>query len=246
LNAKQVAHLLRRATFGPNQLQIKELTGKSASEIVKQLFLELPIPSPPIDDKGKTFHDLAWGFPGATDSERNTLDGNRRSYIKRWWHGQALSQVPSVTQKLTLFWQNHFVTTVTEVSDARYIYRYAALLRKNALGNFRNFVIEITKDPSMLEYLNGTQNTKGSANENYARELQELFTIGVGNYDENDVKAAAKVLTGWHRSNYRNITLPDIFTDFRANIHDTGDKVFSKFYQNKVIKGRSSETAGDE
>jgi uncharacterized protein (DUF1800 family) len=107
-------------------------------------------------------------------------------------------------------------------------------------------VIEITKDPAMLRYLNGSDNVAGKPNENYARELMELFTIGRGNYTEDDVKAAARVLTGWRSLNYRSITATTVSFEFRSNQHDTADKVFSDFFQKKTIKGRVGATAGDD
>jgi uncharacterized protein (DUF1800 family) len=132
------------------------------------------------------------------------------------------------------------------VQDVRFLYRQNQLLRKYALGNFKDFVIEITKDPAMLVYLSGNSNVVGKPNENYARELMELFTIGVGNYNEEDVKAAARVLTGWRSLNYRSTTVTTVASEFRSNQHDTADKTFSDFYQKKVIKGRAGATAGDD
>ena len=157
-----------------------------------------------------------------------------------------INEAPSLREKLVVFWQNHFVSTFAEVNDARYIYRQNTVLRRHAVGNFRAFVIDMTKDPAMLRYLNGNQNVVGKPNENFARELQELFTIGVGNYTEDDVKAASRVLTGWTDTGYRSTTTADITVSFRAAQHDTTDKKFSASYQNKVIKGRTGTTAGDD
>lgn len=243
LTAKQAAHLMRRVTFGPSPQQIKALTGLSASAAVDQL-LNVPTspPAPPVDNTtGKTFVDQPFGQDTQGRWQQNT---------KMWMLGLMVTDNTAL-EKLTLFWQNHFVVAFSTVNDARFMYRYAAMLRKNALGNFRNFVIDVTKDAAMIRYLNSNQNTKNAPNENYARELQELFTIGVrkpngsANYDENDIKAAAKVLTGWNSTGYRNETTADITVVFNANNHDTTDKQFSAFYQNAVIKGRTGATAGD-
>jgi uncharacterized protein (DUF1800 family) len=246
LTAQQVAHLLRRTTFGGTPAQLKDLTGKTADFIVQKLLVVQPAPNHPTDLDGTNFHEKPWGVPGTTDMERVQADGVRRNILKRWWLGSMVNQPLSISEKMTLFWQNHFVSTATAVSDARFLYRQNQLLRKLALGNFKTFVIEITKDPAMLFYLNGNQNIVGKPNENYGRELQELFTIGAGNYNEEDVKAAARVLTGWRGLNYRDNTTATIGTEFRANQHDTTDKVFSKFYGNKIIKGRTGATAGDD
>lgn len=246
LTARQVSHLLRRTTFGATPAQIKSFTGKTVDVIVQQLFATQPTPPDPTDENQKTSHGLVWGGGAATDAERNTFDGVRRARLKYWWLGLMVNQPVSITEKLSLFWQNHFVSTSTDVSDVRFLYRQNQLLRKFVLGNFKDFVIEITKDPAMLVYLSGNSNVVGKPNENYARELMELFTIGVGNYNEEDVKAAARVLTGWRSLNYRSTTVATIASEFRSTQHDTADKTFSDFYQKKVIKGRAGATAGDD
>lgn len=246
LTARQVAHLLRRTTFAATPAQLKQWTGKTADLLVEQLTSTQPLPEHPTLTDGTTFHNLPWGNNAVDDTARNTYDGNARNKLKYWWIGLMIQQPVSMVEKMTLFWQNHFVSTTVEASDARFMYRYLQLMRKYALGNFKEFVIEVTKDPAMLKYLDNDQNTATKSNENYARELQELFTIGLGNYNEEDVKAAARVLTGWRTIGYRDFTKPDIGTEFRIAQHDTKDKVFSAFYQNKTIKGRTTATAGDE
>ncbi|MEZ0485093.1 DUF1800 domain-containing protein [Fibrella aquatica] len=238
LTARQAAHLLRRATFGPSPEQIALFTGITPQVALSLLMTPTALPSPPVDPTTlKPFDTLAFV------TAQQTVWQNATKY---WWLGLMVNEAPSLTEKMTLFWQNHFVSTFNDVNDARYIYRQNVLLRRHALGNFQAFVIEMTKDAAMLRYLNGNQNVVGKPNENYARELQELFTIGVGNYTEEDVKAASRVLTGWVDSGYRNTTTPTIAVTFRSAQHDTTDKVFSASYQNRVIKGRSGATAGDE
>ncbi|MBD2753414.1 DUF1800 domain-containing protein [Spirosoma validum] len=237
LTAAQVAYLLRRATFGPTPDQIKALTGKTATQIVSQLLADQAAPAAPLDLKtSKTFHDQ----PFDTNNQ-----GTFNAYVKYWWTNLMLNQPVSLLEKMTLFWSNHFVTNDATVNDYRYMYQYNTLLRKYALGNFKSFVIAITQDPSMLRFLNGNQNVAGTPNENYARELQELFTIGRnGGYTEDDVRAAAKVLTGWADTGYRDAVNAPISSAFRANRHDTTDKKFSATYQNTVIKGRTGNNAG--
>jgi uncharacterized protein (DUF1800 family) len=246
LTTRQLNRLLRRATFGATPAQMKTYTGKKADVVVQQLLAPQPIPPHPTDENQKTSHDLVWGGGAADDATRNTFDAVRRARLKYWWVGLMVNQPVSLLEKTTLFWQNHFVSTSTEVPDVRFLYRQNQLIRKYALGNFRDFVIEITKDPAMLIYLNGGGNTAAKPNENYARELMELFTIGVGNYTEDDVKAAARVLTGWRALNYRSSTVATPGFEFRSAQHDTADKVFSDFYQKKTIKGRAGATAGDD
>ncbi len=237
LTADQVSYLLRRATFGPTPDQIKTLTGQTAAQIVTKLLADQPAPALPLDLKtSKTFTDQPFD---------QTNQGTFEAYVKMWWANLMLNQPLSLLEKMTLFWSNHFVTNDSTVNDYRYMYRYNALLRQHALGNFKAFVVAITQDPAMLRFLNGNQNVVGTANENYARELQELFTVGRnGGYTEDDVRAAAKVLTGWADSGYRDATTATISSAFRANKHDTTDKTFSATYQNTVIKGRSGANAG--
>jgi uncharacterized protein (DUF1800 family) len=246
LTTRQLNRLLRRATFGANPAQLKTYTGKKADVVVQQLFATQPVPSPPTDENQNTSHNLVWGGTGTDDATRNNFDGVRRGRLKYWWIGLMVNQPVSLLEKTTLFWQNHFVSTSTDVQDVRFLYRQNQLIRKYALGNFRDFVVEISKDPAMLIYLNGGGNVVGKPNENYARELMELFTIGRGNYTEDDVKAAARVLTGWRALNFRSTTVATADFEFRSAQHDTADKVFSDFYQKKTIKGRAGTTAGDD
>jgi uncharacterized protein (DUF1800 family) len=246
LTTRQLNRLLRRATFGATPAQLKTYTGKKADVVVQQLLVTQAVPPHPTDENQKTSHDLVWGGTGTDDATRNNFDAVRRTRLKYWWIGLMVNQPVSLLEKTTLFWQNHFVSTSTDVSDVRFLYRQNQLIRKYALGNFRDFVIEITKDPAMLVYLNGGGNTATKPNENYARELMELFTIGRGNYTEEDVKAAARVLTGWRALNYRSTTVATADFEFRSAQHDTADKIFSDFYQKKTIKGRAGTTAGDD
>ncbi|GAB4026642.1 DUF1800 domain-containing protein [Spirosoma koreense] len=237
LTADQVAYLLRRATFGPTPDQIKSLTGQTAAQIVAKLLADQPTPVPPLDlTTSKPFTDQPFDMTNA---------GKYNLYVKYWWANLMLNQPVSLLEKMTLFWSNHFVTNDATVNDYRYMYRYNTLLRQYALGNFKAFAVAITQAPAMLRFLNGNQNVAGTPNENYARELQELFTIGRnGGYTEDDVRTAARVLTGWADSGYRDATTAAISSAFRATKHDTTDKKFSATYQNTVIKGRSGANAG--
>lgn len=237
LTAAQTAHLLRRTTFGPTAGQIKSLTGQTAGQIVAKLLTDQPAPAPPLDlTTGKSFIDQPFDMVNA---------GKFNAYVKMWWANLMIGQPVSLLEKMTLFWSNHFVTNDSTVNDYRYMYRYNALLRQQALSNFKAFAVAITQDPAMLRFLNGDQNVAGKPNENYGRELQELFITGRnGGYTETDVRTAAKVLTGWSDTGYRDEANATITTVFRPNQHDTTDKPFSDAYQNTVIKGRSGANAG--
>ncbi len=251
LTSNTAAHLLRRATSGPTKAEITQFTGLSPAQAY-QLLLSNVIQNPPppiVMDETSPYYKLTY----VTGTFRGDNNFPYSSYIKYWWQAQLIRQdkPPSLLEKLAVFWQNHFVTTREIVSDFRYVWRYLNTIRSNSLGNFKTFVIEITKDPAMLRYLNGNENIKGSPNENYARELQELFTVGAKdfqgnlNYTEDDVKAAARVLTGWEYTNYWDEGTTTFDSIFVLNNHDIDNKTFSAKYNNTTIVGRNSPTAGN-
>ena len=135
-----------------------------------------------------------------------------------WWGGRMLRSRRPLEEKLTLFWHGHFATANGKVRDTRMMLRQNEMLRDNASGNFRDLLVGILKDPAMLVYLDNGENVKGHPNENFGRELLELFTMGVGNYTEQDIREAARAFTGW-----TNDVLE--FT-FNTEQHDFGDKTF--------------------
>lgn len=233
-------HLLRRVTFGVKEEDLQNLRGRSLNEVLDVLFTEEPEPAPPLnvspdDDAvpiGQTWVDAPF------DVEKETP---RILSLVSWWMGLAVEQRPTLREQMTLFWHNHFVTEANVVFDSRFMYRYLKLLRGNALGNFRDLTEKITIDGAMLIYLNGTQNEASAPNENYARELFELFTIGKGQqvgggnyttYTEEDVLAASRVLTGWV-ADRRTIQ-----TYFIPERHDTGDKTFSAAFGGETISNQ--------
>jgi len=239
LTAKDAEHLLRRTMFGASRDHIRQLTGRTAAAAVDLLLADQPAPAPPIDP--------TTGQQWVTAAYNQQQEGIYFQALRSWWIGLMMANTISIREKMTLFWHNHFVSARGQVNDSRYMYAQNALLRRHALGNIKTLTREITYDPAMLRYLNGNTNRVGAAQENYARELQELFTIGKGpeiapfnytNYTEDDVRAAARVLTGW-RDN--PTTIQGFFT---ATLHDSTDKRFSAAYQNTVIRGRTGNNAG--
>lgn len=247
LTASQAAHLLRRATFGPTQTEIANFTDLNASTAIQSLINNINyIPSPPVDlNDTKT----TVGQEYVNTAYDSTLSRNFdfRLYYKYWWINMMAAQGgnPSIIDKMTLFWQNHFVTTEANVDEYRAIYKYFMKVRSRSLENFRDFVRDITFDPAMLKYLNGHDNQKvtggAASNENYARELQELFVVGAkdfagnSNYTENDVKAAARVLTGWRYRNFYANTTTFVESYFTLSRHDTSPKIFSSNYGSVTI-----------
>jgi uncharacterized protein (DUF1800 family) len=247
----QVTHLLKRTMFGARRADIDHFLSRTASASVDELLNPTaPFPAPPLKNYDNattpaTDPDLKVAA-GQTWVDTHTADGTvqslRRTSFRSWWMGVILNQDRSIREKLTLFWHNHFATEANDIPSARYIYRHHDHLRRQCLGNVKALVRAITVDPSMLVYLNGQLNTKTAPDENYARELQELFTLGKENnpnYTEDDVKTAARVLTGWRVDLTKNNSY------FDATRHDITDKTFSSFYGSRVIKGRTGATAGD-
>ena len=243
----QIMHLLKRSLFGVSKADFNYFKGKSLSECVNILINYDPTPpAPPLNNYGNNANQndpaVPYGQTWVNAAINPNLEGARIFSFKSWWTSLMLNQDRNIREKMTLFWHNHFATESLVVQDSRYVYKHNTLLRANCLGNFKDFVKQITIDPAMLDYLNGNQNTKTAPDENYARELQELFTIGKNlsiHYSEEDVKAAARVLTGW-RTNRTGIN-----SFFDATKHDTESKVFSSFYNNYTVIGRSGSNAGN-
>ncbi len=246
----EAAHLLRRTLFGPSIEQIQECVSKGLDATLETLFTDRPMPGPPLnyyDDEdiyvkiGETWIDK----PYAKSKNRTP----RKRSLKAWTIEQLLDPVISIREKMVLFWHNHFV--VSGINDPRFLYQYSMLLRRHALGNFKVLTSEMTIDPSMLRYLNGNQNVKGKPNENYARELLELFTIGKGpiqgpgdytHYTEDDILEIARVLTGWKDKGHDSQTIGKIYVIFRSHKHDAGTKRLShRFGHAEIHNGDDQE-----
>ena len=249
--APELRHLLRRTLFGATKADMAYFSGKSVTQVVNELLNPTaPLPAPPVKEyvvAATTLvpdTNIAQGSTWVSDINNDgTIASYRRASFKKWWVGNLINQDRSIREKMTLFWHNHFATETNDIGNAQYVYKHHDLLRTSALGNFKTLTKNMTLDPGMLVYLNGQYNTLTAPDENYAREIQELFCCGKGPdslYTEADVKAAARVLTGWRNN---ATTLSAYFT---ASRHDAGNKTFSSFYNNTVITGRNSATAGEQ
>ena len=243
----ELNHLLKRTMFGAKRSDITGLVGQTVSQVVDTLLQDLPFPPPAVNnynDAGYTDANVPAGQTWVTAPYTDgTANGRRVTSLKSWWLTQMLNQSVSIREKMTLFWHNHFSIEADVVSDARYIYKHNDLLRNHALGNFKTMLKAVTIDPAMLRYLNGYASTKTAPDENYGRELQELFTMGKGpdsQYTEADVKAFARLLTGY---TVDSVAIASVFNTSR---HDTTDKQFSSFYGNKIIKGRTGVDGAKE
>ena len=249
---EQAAHLLRRTTFGATYAEIKAAVTNGLDTTIATLLEEKPLPSPPLNYNQNDDPNVSIGEPWIDAIyTAQSQQGSRRRSLNAWTMGQMLNDGISIREKMVLFWHNHFVTQMSVVQDAKYLYLYSTTLRENAIGNFKNLVKAITIDPAMLRYLNGNQNSKFAPNENYARELLELFTIGKGElagpgdyttFTEDDVVEIAKVLTGWRDLGYftqeEGVTVGAVFLPFR---HDTTTKQLSHRFNNITISD-----AGDQ
>lgn len=225
-NSSSVHHLLWRAGFGPAPNEWATRREWTITRTVDQLFPSAPpelLPEPAITAdyrKGKMT-----GKQRAEDNkkQRQFVAGMGHDWINR----MADPAADALLEKMCLFWHGHFACTVRHGVLAT---RYLNTLRTHALGNFRDLLRAIARDPAMIRFLNNQQNRKASPNENFARELMELFTIGRGNYTETDVKEAARAFTGWS-SNLRGEFI------FRERQHDFGEKTFM---------GRTGPLDGDD
>lgn len=242
----ELLHLLRRTLFGVKKSDLTYFTGQSLSQVVTAL-LTVPTTAPnqPVNDYNTaTYSDphVPYGTTWVTAPADPNILVDRANSLRAWWIGLMVNQDRNILEKMVLCWHNHVPTDIENtVEEPIFSYGYNVLLRREALGNFKTLMRDMSIDPAMLFYLDGYLNTKTAPNDNYGRELQELFTIGkdsVPSYTEGDVQAAAAVLTGW------TLDRVNLVAKFDVTKHVTTDKVFSSFYNNTVIVGRSDANAG--
>ncbi len=156
-------------------------------------------------------------------NERRREDARRFRVVRSWWVDRMLRSRRPLEEKMTLFWHGHFTSSYRDVRNAWNMLQQNRTLREHATGNFREMLHAITRDPAMLEYLDNNRNRKGRPNENYAREVMELFTLGLGRYTEKDIKEAARAFTGYTFDRRRNVFV------FNRRQHDDGMKtIFGK------------------
>lgn len=204
-DARRAAHLLRRAGFGPTAADLAALDGLDAQRAVDAL---LHPQGPDVE-----FAD----YPPELGSLPASMYGQRKTAVQLWWLDRMLRTRRQLAEKMTLFWHNHFATAVSK-SPPEMMAQQNVLFRMQGLGNFRTLLASVTRDPAMLVWLDNRYNTKAHPNENYAREVMELFTLGLGAYTEDDVQAGARAFTGW--------TLKNGQATFVPALHDDGVKTF--------------------
>jgi uncharacterized protein (DUF1800 family) len=198
---KWAAHLLRRAAFGAGRAELLEAERLGCKGTLDRLLKG----KPDADEVQQTLNDAG---------QVAALLG--ADALRGWWVYCMLNTPHPLREKLTLFWHDHFATSDEKVDSPARMFRQNRLLREHALGKFGPLLLAVSKDPAMLVWLDSNRNVKGAPNENFARELMELFSLGLGHYTERDVREAARAFTGWHAggAGFR----------FDAAAHDAGAK----------------------
>ena len=249
--SNEVIHLLKRTMFGAKKLDVDYFSTRTMSQSVDELLAPLaPNPTAPVKEYlttvtvgAKPDANILQGTTWVNDiNSDGTVQSQRIASYKKWWAGVMINQDRSIREKMIFLWINHFGNEADDVANANWIYQQHSLIRQHCLGNFKQLVRGMSIDPAMLKYLNGYLSTASAPDENYGRELQELFAIGKGpgsQYTEQDVKEAAKALTGWR------INATTYKSYFDSTKHSAVGKQFSSFYNNTLVAGRTGATAGD-
>ncbi|MBL8859590.1 MAG: DUF1800 domain-containing protein [Planctomycetes bacterium] len=224
-DARAAEHLLNRAGFGGSQADVDKLVKLGLAGAVDSFFhASAAVPMPDVLGEATLHGGLD------TPEERLQMVTERREgntglqpelivSLNRycdWWVERMVKSEDPLRDRMTIFWHGHFVSSVKDVGNAHDMIRQNQFLRANALGRFEPLVRGIGRDPAMLRYLNNDTNVKGHPNENWARELMELFSLGDGNYTESDIKEAARAFTGWSRDGFD--------FEYKRLDHDFGDK----------------------
>ncbi len=199
------AHLLRRAGFGGTPAEIATYAALNYEAAVDRLL------NPAQVDDSSTERTLQ-ALGRTLDADNKLADGQAA------WLGRMMLTAHPLQEKMVLFWHNHFATGFPKVKQPPLMYDQASLFRSAGLGNFQDLVLSVAQDPAMLLWLDNATNNKNHPNENWARELMELFTIGIGNYSETDVKEVARAFSGW------GLNRQTFQYEFHPRQHDTGAK----------------------
>ena len=221
MGADEARHLLVRTGFSASPADIETYAKLTRVQAVEQLFGTVrtePVTRPAAALDEWTPRSQMRALP---EQERRAVllkTIQQGQELRGWWLAEMLATPSPFTERMTLFWHNHFVSSLQKVRPTRLMYRQNLLLRTHALGNFAELLHEISRDPAMIVYLDNASNRKGNPNENFAREVMELFTLGEGNYGEQDIKEAARAFTGWGIDGETGAFV------FRRALHDDGVK----------------------
>ncbi len=182
---KKVGHLYRRAGFGATESELDAGVKDGHAKALDRVL----VGEAETEDFTRTSAFMA--------SERSMPPGAPQGRLSAWWLDRMLKTRHPLREKLTLFWHNHFATSNAKVQNARFMLTQYRLIQEHALGSFRTLLTQMGADPAMLVWLDTNTSTKAAPNENYAREVMELFSLGVGNYTETDIRQAARAFTGY-------------------------------------------------
>ena len=223
-NIALMAHLMRRAGFGASRDELEHCVEQGYEATVEEL-LDTSNPNNMPDDIIRRYH--------AEQSELRDLAGSAA-----YWMYRMISTESPLEEKMALFWHGLFATGYTKLNQARSQLNQVEMFRRNGLGAFDGLLLEISRDPAMLVWLDNQDNHGDAINENYGRELLELFSMGIGNYTEDDIKECARAFTGWTLGNaeymsiraYKDSIWPYSriawHFDYREEDHDDGEKTF--------------------
>ncbi len=206
-DTRKLAHLLRRAGFGARPSEWTEYAKLGVAGTTDRLLHPESVPDP----FDPLLHEIAGDY----------VDFDDIGSVKKWWMYRMSHTPRPLEEKMTLFWHGHFATANFKVDNPHWMWQQNQTLRTHALGNFHTMLQAVSRDPAMLVWLDGVENKKGKPNENYGRELLELFTMGVGSgYTEKDVKEGARAFTGWR------FDRDTAAFSFHPDQHDDGVKTF--------------------
>jgi uncharacterized protein (DUF1800 family) len=231
------AHLLRRAGFGGTAQEVAALHALGLPGAVASLVRYEETPNPGMPDPGialrafpvEDLRSLSEEERRRARNEYQRADREQFARVRGWWVERMLRTRRPLEERMTLFWHGLFTSSYRTVRNSYHMYMQNTLFRGLATGSFRELLHEVSRDPAMLRYLDGNRNRKGRPNENYAREVMELFTLGIGHYSEDDVKEAARAFTGWSFRGNRFF--------FARRQHDDGEK---------TVLGRTGRWDGDD
>ncbi len=222
-------HLLNRAGFGVPRERLDQLAAADLDSAVRDMvfyetqFESMAKPDFVLDNPSR--REMSELYKGVDEEERRKLRNERRKeerrsvgQLKGWWMHRMMTTKRPLQEKLALFWHGHFATSAQKVQSPLFNWQVNDIVRRNASGNFKTLTIEMGQSPAMLHYLDNNRSTKRKPNENWARELMELFTMGVGHYSEEDIKNSARAFTGW--------TCDHETFQYREDNHDFGTKTF--------------------
>ncbi|HEY0866025.1 MAG TPA: DUF1800 domain-containing protein [Fimbriimonas sp.] len=222
---EKVAHLLRRFGLGASEAEIAYYGEGGYARAVERLL---------------DYESVEEGFPVQLAHLRSGKNNNvQMPSVVLWWTSRLLMTRRPLQEKMTLFWHDHFATSASKVAAPLLMAQQNETIRRTATGSFRTLLKEVSQDPAMLYWLDNQENVKGKPNENFAREVMELFTLGIGHYTEQDVQEAARAFTGWSLRRQRDPEMGGAVGSFflRQRLHDE---------QPKTVLGKTGNLGGED